>query len=372
MTNAKRLWCGVLVGAVVLAAGLLPASGQDAVTSTTDALTDFAFFAVKPEGDEKDYKLVPVGETKLDGAELKAVIKSLPDGLFGIQLSKRDYDQDAEVAQCQNACNANNECQQFEYIRPTSDRPVGLCRLKRSLVSVAQGTMSPVADETPKAEPATHTATTPAAADPSPASAEEGVPPPPRITKPLVIAFPLPPRPQPTQEAAAPAPVVEAPPVEAVIDEPKTIVPPAAPPAELLPVEAVNTVVAEAPPPIESPAPAPPPPPVVHSPTADLPNAEPIPAEPKERQSRGMPIWLAIGSVAFMFAGAGIYRRSYQKRQLTRMTTRLVSDGIDGREVSVENTEKPDLSLRFIVRNSAAVTAPDTRILAIADGAFAS
>ena len=355
MKNAKRLRCGVLVGAVVFVAGLLPASGQDAVTPTSDAnhLTDFSVLAVKPEGDEKDYSLVPVGEAKVDAAQLKSVLKSLPDGFLGIQLSKRDYDEGAEVEQCQSACNANTECRQFEYVRPTSERPVGLCRLKRTLPVVAEGTMSPVADEAPaKLEAATPvTASAPPTLE-TPAATDEA-PPPPAITKPMVVAFPLPPR----AELKPSAPEVATPPAESPVtnepvppgpamDGPVAIVPPPAPPVELPPVETTSpATVASLPETAETL-----PPPQVHSPTAALPNAEPLPVQPEPQKHRGLPLWLAIGSIAFMLAGAGVYRNSYQKRMLTRMTTRLVHDGIEGRVVEVEKTDKPDMSLRFIVR----------------------
>lgn len=377
MKNAKRLRCGVLVGAVVFVAGLLPASGQDAVAPTTDAshLADFSILAVKPEGDEKDYSLVPVGEGKVDVAQLKSVLKSLPDGFLGIQLSERDYDEAAEVAQCQSACNANAECRQFEYVRPTSDRPVGLCRLKRSLQVVAEGTMSPVADEAPvKSESIAPQPTASTAVAERPTTADD-VPPPPTITKPMVLAFPLPPRaelkpsaPEVVALPAEPPATSEPAPPDGAMDGPVAIVPPPTPPVGLPPVETT------APPTVASlpePAEPPPAPPQVHSPTADLPNAAPLPVQPEPHKQRGLPLWLAVGSVAFMLAGAGVYRHSYQKRMLTRMTVRLVNDGIDARVVEVEKTDKPDMSLRFIVRSNAAVTAPDTRILAIADGAFA-
>ncbi|MBP6013641.1 MAG: hypothetical protein KBA31_15550 [Alphaproteobacteria bacterium] len=379
--TAKRLCCGVLIGAVVLAAGLLPASGQDTSVSKRDAnkLTDFSVLAVTPGEDDESFKLVPIGEGAIDPAALKGVIRSLPGGFLGIKFNRRDVDEEAEAAQCHAACTANPDCQRSDYQRPTLERPVGVCRLKR-LIERPQSTMAPVADETveitqPAASLPTHTTSTLPDAVPTVEVAappiQEIIPPPPRLGHPLVIAFPLPPRPTP---APADTPSTEIPAGEAVttasevqvietpipIEPPRDIVPPPFPPAaELAPVVPAEPVIAEASEPVTPPLP----PAQIATPARRVPSPAARP--------RGLPLWAVIGAIAFMLGGAGVYWKSHQRRMLTRITTRLVSNGMDRHVVAVESTDKPDMSLRFIVRNSAAVAAPETRILAVADGAFA-
>ncbi len=379
--TAKRLCCGVLIGAVVLAAGLLPASGQDTSVPKGDAnkLTDFSVLAVTPGEDDESFTLVPVGEGAIDPAALKGVIRSLPGGFLGIKFNRRNVDEEAEAAQCHAACSANADCQRSDYQRPTLERPVGICRLKR-LLERAQSTMAPVADDTveiaPPALPTpTHTTSTMPEVTPTaevaPSPIEEIIPPPPRLGHPLVIAFPLPPRPTP---APSDAPSTEIPAAEAIttagevptvemptpIEPPRDIVPPPFPPAaEVAPEVPAGSSVAEA----SEPA-------AIPSPPAQIATPAPRPSFPAARP-RGLPLWAVIGAIAFMLGGAGVYWKSHQRRMLTRITTRLVSNGMDRHVVAVESTDKPDMSLRFIVRNSAAVAAPETRILAVADGAFA-
>ena len=90
---------------------------------------------------------------------------------------------------------------------------------------------------------------------------------------------------------------------------------------------------------------------------------------PVMRERKPLPIWLALGSVAFMFGGAGLYWHSHRRRLLTRLSTRLVSNGLDRHKVSVENPSVPDVGLRFVLRQSAAVGAASTRIDLVPAGA---
>jgi hypothetical protein len=76
-----------------------------------------------------------------------------------------------------------------------------------------------------------------------------------------------------------------------------------------------------------------------------------------------------IAAVAFMLGGAGIYWHSHRRNMLKRISTRLVSNGLAQLNVSIENADRPDLSLRFVVRQSANVGNPATRIDLIPAGA---
>ena len=70
------------------------------------------------------------------------------------------------------------------------------------------------------------------------------------------------------------------------------------------------------------------------------------------RTSKPLPVWLVAASIAFLLGGAGLYRYSHHKRVLTRVTTRLVSNGLDRHTVSVQTTGQPDIGLRFVVPNN--------------------
>jgi hypothetical protein len=70
-----------------------------------------------------------------------------------------------------------------------------------------------------------------------------------------------------------------------------------------------------------------------------------------------------------MFGGAGVYWHSHRKKILTRISTRLVSNGLDRHSVAIEGPDRPDIGLRFVVRQSAAVGTPTTRIDLVPAGA---
>jgi hypothetical protein len=144
------------------------------------------------------------------------------------------------------------------------------------------------------------------------------MPPPPQLPPLVAQYFPLPPRATPT---APPTPLV-----------------PAAPPP----------VAANPPPPSEATAPT-----------------------PTSRPKRGLPLWLAIGAIAVMFGGAGLYWRNHRARSLKRLSTRLVSNGLDRQTITIGEPEGGDVSLRFIVRIPAGVSAPANRIELIPNGALA-
>jgi len=84
-----------------------------------------------------------------------------------------------------------------------------------------------------------------------------------------------------------------------------------------------------------------------------------------------MPLWIAIGAVVLMLGGATLYWRNHRVRTLGRLTTRLVSDGLDGQAISIVGAEHRGLDLRFAVSASAAVNAPGTHIELIPKGAAA-
>lgn len=155
--------------------------------------------------------------------------------------------------------------------------------------------------------------------EPTAASPLEEIPPPPALPPLVAERFPLPPRPVATEPPAD----ITAPPVEV-----------AAPP------------VAAEPPPIAADEPAEIAAPI--TPAPELTDAATEPA-PQPRQ-RGLPLWLAIGAVGVMFAGAAVYWRNHRARTLTRLTTRLVSAGFEQARISVEHVESADVNLRFVVR----------------------
>lgn len=167
----------------------------------------------------------------------------------------------------------------------------------------------PVVAETPAATPVQ-------VQEPAPPPREE-VPPPPELPPFVAEHFPLPPR-----------AVATEPPVDITI-------PPPAPEGEPVAIEP------EEPPAIEPPVPA-------------TPVAEPA----RPRRERGLPLWLALGAVALMFAGAGVYWRNHRARMLTRLTTRLVTNGRDAAKITIDGVEGADLSLRFVVRAPVTVNVP--------------
>jgi len=90
---------------------------------------------------------------------------------------------------------------------------------------------------------------------------------------------------------------------------------------------------------------------------------------PPVERKRQLPIWVALAAVAFLFGGAGVHWRSHRQRMLTRLSTRLVSSGLDRQTVAVETSATPDIGLRFVVRSAATVGAPGTHIELVPAGA---
>jgi hypothetical protein len=155
--------------------------------------------------------------------------------------------------------------------------------------------------------------------EPTVAPPREEIPPPPALPPLVAERFPLPPRAIATE---APADIT-APPVDV-----------AAPP------------VAAEPPPLAANEPA-----EVAIPIAPLPEPPVAATEPAPQpRQRGLPLWLALGAVGVMFAGAGVYWRNHRARTLTRLTTRLVSAGFEQAKITVEHVEGADVNLRFVVR----------------------
>lgn len=301
---AKRLWYLTIAAAACLgvaASPILRAEDGDGLNAQeADLLADFLILAVKPEGDDKNYKLVEIGDTKVDAGLLGVVLNAGPLDFLGLGSREPAYDEAAEVAQCHAACEANSECRNVTYVRPNPNQPVGVCHLKRLVVNATFGVMKPVAEpdeRAPDAEPP-----------------REVVPPPPRLPPITAEYVPLPPRTEST-----------------------------APPRD---ITAPQPIIAEAPP-----------------------QTTIAPPAPVMRERKPLPVWLALGSVAFMFGGAGLYWHSHRRRMLTRLSTRLVSNGLDRHKVSVENPTAPDIALRFVIRQSAAVGAANTRIDLVPAGA---
>jgi hypothetical protein len=79
----------------------------------------------------------------------------------------------------------------------------------------------------------------------------------------------------------------------------------------------------------------------------------------------------AAGAVVLGLGGAGLYRQNYRRRQLARLTTRVVSEGLDRHTVSISSEDVADLSLRYHIRMPADVSARTTKITIIPDGVAA-
>lgn len=342
---AKRLWykAAIMCAALLAAVAVLPASGNDdsdaAREAQANALTDFLILAIKPQADERDYELVDVGNGKVDPEVLGAIAKALPRGFLGI--GRRDADEAAEQAQCHAACSANTRCRDFAYVPPSDNQPVGMCHLK-ALADIAVGVMSPVTGRSERPEPETETvpetpapvvgseeprATTPPKSEAPPRAPREPIPPPPELPALVAEYFPMPPRASPT-----------APPRDITVPPPQINPPPP------IPVRLDPSSTAFAPPPPD-----------------DI--AEPQPAVRK----RGLPLWVALGAMAFMLAGATLYWRNHRVRTRARLTTRLVSNGIDGRTITLDGPANTDTSLRFVIRRNA----PATHIEVHPNGALA-
>lgn len=484
---ATRLW--VLIASAVLA---LVAALSLARAAGESAPGDFLVLAIKPEGDLKDYRMVPIGETAVDPVQYRDVVKSLPRSLFGGPIV-RPYDERAELAQCRTACAANAKCGNFTYVRPGKDRPVGVCHLRRVVDqpnTLASPAVAAPAVASP-AVPAPTVAMTPVVENAAPQTEVVVVSPPLRKERPLVTVdstrngrtlytpddapatpvmfkFKVPVASAKidvktqtrqrvfaniealdakgrvfkrsgmwiaadggshqllvrtegdrisaaritTREAGAlivsgvdfvrsaktveSAPVedpvagepVEAdvpPPVPDVVAEALPTPPrgaatdaPAADVAEAPPAAAGETIVAELPadaeatsitlpinPPAESPAPEST---TVEAPAPAAPVITPIPVPADEPQEPPVPLWLAAGgAAAFMLGGVGLYRQNYRRRTLARLTTSVLSDGLD-RQAVLTTGDEPDLSLRFSIRMPADVSARQTIITITPDG----
>jgi hypothetical protein len=146
---------------------------------------------------------------------------------------------------------------------------------------------------------------------------------------------------------------------------------PTAPPLDITPPPAATEppLVAETPPvaqpTVEEPPAVEAPPPIAATP----PNSVTTTQAPARK--RGLPLWLALGAIVVMIAGAGVYYRNHRARMLGRLTTRLVSDGLSGRTITIDLAEDANHSLRFVVRAPANLNAPATRIELIPRGATA-
>jgi hypothetical protein len=454
---AKRLWylpAASLAACLALAA--MPARGNndnDGLSAReAELLADFLILAIQPEGEEKDYKLVEIGDKKINAGLLGVVINALPLDFLGLG-SSRDYDEAAEVAQCRAACKANARCADFTYVRPSDKQPVGVCHLKEK---TSFGVMTPVVDAPGRSErpirdpvPAIETAggDTKIVFDDSDKTGRVHYAPDDARVTPVTLKFLAPianakvfiraaeitgQRTWATVETfdvkgkpiertgawisvgaelnfghavaiggetdriatvkisareagallvdgvefvrtfVAPPPRIEKPAPAAPQEPAREVIPP---PPELPPLVAENfplpprttptappTPLVPASPPVVS---RQPPPESAAAPTAIVENAVPA------RSKRGLPLWLAIGAMAVMFGGAGLYWRNHRARSLKRLSTRLVSNGLDRLTIAIGEPDAADMSLRFVVRAHAGLTAPANRIDIIPNGAVA-
>ncbi len=461
---AKRLWG--LIGSFVFAAlaALTFAHAADEPASATD----FLVLAIKPEGELKDYRMIPIGEQTVDPQQYRDVVTSLPRSLFG-GVIVRPHDERAELAQCRTACAANAKCGNFTYVRPGKERPIGVCHLRRTIDTPVTVAMPPVverpapvvensapapelvvvsprvgferklvvidsmrngrelytADQAP-ATPVTFRFKAPVATakadvrttangriwanvealdakgrvfkrsgtwiaadgiahqvlvrtednriaalrlttrDPGnllvdgvdfvriasttvesdvvedPAlNDEEDVPPP--VPELVAEAFPMPTR-------AAP---IETPPANIV--QPTQDQPPQETQPEITVAELPSDASQDA---------------VITIPIAPA-EVAPAAAKPDAVQPlREPPMWAVFGAAAFLIGGAGLYRHSYRRRTLARLTTNILTDGRSRPTVSI-TADEPDMSLRFAVRAHASVSARQTTITITPHGAAA-
>jgi hypothetical protein len=467
---ATRLW--VLIASAVLvlmtALSLARAAGDSAPG-------DFLVLAIKPEGEVKDYRLIPVGESGVDPVQYRDVVNSLPRSLFG-GVMVRPYDERAELAQCRTACAANAKCGNFTYVRPGKDRPVGVCHLRRAVeapaASVAEAPVPPAAvpapvvsmpvveNAAPQPEvvvvsPTVRNTRKLLAVDTS-RNGREIYKPAQAPATPMTFKFKMPVstakayvvadgnrrvwanvealdakgrvfkrsgtwiaadgaahqllvrtnadriaalRISTREEGALiaqsvdfirstpePAVVAEADPVEfAQEDVPAPMVPDAEAVVLALPPRVATTeppqdvadaaveetapaetVVAELPA-VETPMTVTPIPiaPPVASPPAPPPPAAPQALLPGDDE---LSILAAAGATVLGLGGFGLYRRSYRRRQLGRLLTNVVSDGLDQHTVLITADERPDMSLRYTVRMPAEVSARTTTVVIIPEG----
>jgi hypothetical protein len=455
---ALRLWYLLGIAALLALIAVVPARGDNDSEGMNardaEMLADFLILAVKPEGDERDYKLVEIGDTKINAGLLGVVVNTLPLDFLGLGPADRDYNEAAEIAQCRAACRANSECRDVAYVRPSASQPVGVCHLKR-LSNF--GVMSPVVEghERPTREPAkadgrlvidgeksgritlsgdevratpltlnfpkpaasvtvyiraanfsegrtfaaveafgangkrvaqngawiqagkynfnrgvtiaTETdsiATVKIVSRDGPSLIIDGIEYARTLISPIPVPEPKPAtQPEPPREIIPPAPRLP-PPVAIYFPMPPRATP-TAPPLDITPPPAATEppLVAEAPPLTQ---PAPEAPPIV----AATPPARNAAAPPPARK-RGLPLWLALGAIALMLTGAGVYTRNHRARIRRRLTTRLVSDGLANRTITIDLADDANHSLRFVVRAAANLNAPATRMELIPKGATA-
>lgn len=211
-------------------------------------------------------------------------------------------------------------------------------------------------------KPASPEAIAPPVLAPAPA-AETQQPLPDQTGAPLVAEVPVVPTAPTATAAPVPAPPSMAPPVREEIP----------PPPEVPPADALNfplpprAVATDVPRDITIPVDEPISPPTEIA--APAPVVAPVQRTAPVGPRRGLPIWLAIGAVGAMFAGALLYARNHNVRTRARLTTRLVSTGLDRQTIEVEDNGAPELSLRVVVSERAAIAAPSTRIQFIPHGA---
>lgn len=505
---ARRLWLTVVLGLVGGFVPFLSAHAADQPAASTRP-ADFQILAVTPDRQGNGYRMVPVGETRIDSAAYQDVVKLLPTGFLGFGYSTPDYDERAELAQCKAACAANAKCGNFTYVRPGKNRPVGVCHLRRA-VDVAQPTVvqaTPIASAPPAVAQATPIAGAPPAVvqslpvpDPTPAAvqsapivdvAQIAKPPLTRIvigngdkpgraeygpdsapTAPVIFKFKTPVSgttvgvrttdgtggrtwvfvdahdakgrrikrsrasvafgdrreiaiagdeiasirvhtrsatgvtvdrldyAQDTPAAATPDAVAEA-----AIEEDEAV--PPAPVPELvaeqfalpprpqtiaaLPADDANASTPEpadafetAPPTEEATQPS------ADAPASAMADAAPVKTAAVEADAEQTPatptrdvtpafqdlneeeaVLGAAGVLLFLVGGAGIYRSNYRARTMKRMTTTIVSDGLDRQSIEIDSGDQKDMSLRFAVRAHAGVGARHTMITIVPDGVAA-
>lgn len=438
---------------------VVASSAQSTDEQPRAELVDFLIFAIQPAGDDASYKLVEVGDSKVDDARFGAALKSLPFDFWG--LTGRDHNEAAELAQCQAACKANTRCRDVTYVRPTESRPLGVCHLK---TMSSFGVMAPVAEpgvERPDAKPSEVAIAGRDASGHLKLDAKDPHPTPVtlRFAAPIAAAKVFIRAAESTGQRTwasvegfdtkgklvdragtwisvgemnfghavtlsgetdryAVIKITSREPGQLIVDglefSRTFLAPPAKPekPAEPAvernppqtaspPVEPAASSAAAPPPPQQS-EPTPPPPelepseilPLPPPPRAvatDAPRDITIPVSPPERPAapaveappavapaiapqptpvrRGLPIWLALGAIAVMLAGALLYARNYNARTRARLTARIVSNGMDRQTVEIEDTGAPDASLHIVVRDRAAIASPSTRIKLVPHGA---
>lgn len=253
---AKRL--GYLLCFCLSLLAVLPARGnENEGTSAPDAElpADVLILAIEPTGEDHGYKLVEIGDTKAETGIWDAVVDALPLGFLGLGPEPSDRPYDETAEIAQ--CRA--ACR-----ADTACRDVTYVRPNRErpvgvcrLQRLVETASFGVMDPVPDEEATPR----PEPQAPKPSALKNSATPP-RVAATVAEYIPLPPRAEPT-----------------------------GPPRDIT---------------VRRPLPA----------IADAPQAfQPRPA-PRERKP--LPLWLALGSVAFMFGGAGLYWHSYRRRMTAK------------------------------------------------------